>query len=288
MPRLPTFVTRVSDWETDLLEQNYPLTTASKYKEVALFAWNEWGSKHDWPMDPKKLEAKHVREYMDWLMQWSTATQSLRTIVLLLYIRWCGNKNLDRFKVKIKVQREHVDWLEDTAQVSLVLNTAPSSQALALESLYIYTGIRRSEALKLRLADVTEQTLLVRRGKGGKGRTIPLTPQFWQAIKPYVEWRRMQPGEMFLLYTKEQSPARPYSYSGLGRLLESHMAMMEFHFSAHTFRRTFGRQLYFAGMPLPEIQYLYGHASMDMTIRYLGIRESDARTSLEKYQPRYI
>lgn len=288
MPRPPLFVSRIEEWRTDLLEQNYPLSTADKYRETALHAWTDWGAEHNWPMDPKKIEAQHVREYQAWLMHWSTATQSLRSIVLLLYLRWAGNKNLDRFRTKITVQRERVDWLNDAPQVSLVLSTAPSVQTLALECLYIYTGIRRGEALALRLADVTERTLIVRRGKGGKGRSIPLTPQFWTAIAPYMEWRREQQGEMFLLYVKERSPARPYSYSGLGRLLEEHMAAMNFHFSAHTFRRTFGRQLYFAGMPLPEIQYLYGHAKLDMTIRYLGIRESDTRASLEKYQPRYI
>jgi integrase/recombinase XerD len=80
----------------------------------------------------------------------------------------------------------------------------------------------------------------------------------------------------------------PYTVSGLEAAIRDQSENLGFHFSAHSFRRTFGRELYFAGMPLPEIQFIYGHSTLEMTIKYIGIRDSDVDASIEKYQPRYI
>jgi hypothetical protein len=53
------------------------------------------------------------------------------------------------------------------------------------------------------------------------------------------------------------------------------------------FRRSCLRDLYFNGMPLPEIQRFAGHQKLETTIQYLGLKDSDLDASVDKYQPRY-
>lgn len=288
MPRRALFLVRIEEWKRDLLNQGYPLSTVGMYEKVARYAWEHYGKEHEWPQDPRKITGLEVRNYMEFLIRWSTGTQSLRTIVLLLFLRWSGNKNLERFKVRIHVQRGNVDWLEKE-QVAAVLSTAPNVRTLGMECLYVYTGLRMGEVIQLRLEDVTETTLTIRRGKGGKGRSVPVTAQFWEAIAPYMEWRRQYEGTPFMIHLdRTDGTPLPYTSNGMAKAIRTHSDMLGFHFTAHTFRRSFGRHLYFAGMPLPEISYLYGHSSLEMTLRYIGIRDSDARTSLDKFQSRYI
>ncbi len=55
----------------------------------------------------------------------------------------------------------------------------------------------------------------------------------------------------------------------------------------HTLRWTGGRKLWVAGVPLETISEILGHASLDMTIRYLGINVSDmaeAQRRLVEYE----
>lgn len=55
-----------------------------------------------------------------------------------------------------------------------------------------------------------------------------------------------------------------------------------FNFSNHTLRRTFGRTLYRAGIPIETISKLYGHDDPRTTIRYLGIDLDDMRSALAR------
>lgn len=50
---------------------------------------------------------------------------------------------------------------------------------------------------------------------------------------------------------------------------------LEFHFSNHTLRRTFGRNLFHAKVPLETIMEFLGHSSTLETLKYLGINLGD-------------
>lgn len=61
-----------------------------------------------------------------------------------------------------------------------------------------------------------------------------------------------------------------------------------FEFSNHTLRRTFGRRLYRAKIPIETISKLYGHDDTQTTIRYLGINLDDMGSALAKmYEYQY-
>ena len=55
-------------------------------------------------------------------------------------------------------------------------------------------GLRRSELLQLKVADIDSQRMVIRveRGKGGHGREVPLSPTLLTALREYYRWMRPQ------------------------------------------------------------------------------------------------
>jgi site-specific recombinase XerD len=129
---------------------------------------------------------------------------------------------------------------------------------------------------------------MINMGKCGKSRRVPLTKHFWLSAEEYMSWRRTRPGDMLMAYP-DPKPGQTGQYTacGMAHAIRNHWKSIERHISPHTFRRSFGRHLYKAGMPIVEIQKLYGHARPEVTVSYLGIQDEDLASSLMKYQPRY-
>ena len=264
---------------------NYSSKTIRLYSTSVRIAWG-YGETREWPEDPRKLETRDVRPYMDYLRRYSSGTQYAYMIGLLLFLRWCGNSNMKDFKLRLHPVRTNVDWMT-VEEVSAAITSAPNLWTRTIEIMFAYTGIRISELAYLRTADVHPDKISVV-GKGSKARTIPVTDAFWQAMRPYQEWRRNISSPLYLCHGATQRyPAGPYTISGIESALKVHSEQLGRHMSAHTFRRSYGRHLYLAGMPLAEIQRLYGHKSMATTIGYLGIMDSDLLSSVNKYQPKY-
>jgi integrase len=283
MPRRARWKDDLDAWVSEMEAQNVPDATIRTYKGAVRRAWT-YGERAGWPAHPAKVEPSHVRQYLEHLRRYPPCTQATYGNGLLQFLRrWNGK--FEKFRLRIRPERVNVDWLT-VEEVALALATAANPRTLAMEVLMAYTGIRVGELLSLRMCDLHEDYISVV-GKRSKARNIPVTPEFWQALEPYMEWRRRQDGLLFLLHPSRDGPV-PYCYGSVRNNLVLHAKRLGRHLSPHTFRRSYGRHLYKMGMPLPEIQRLYGHASVEMTIRYLGIVQEDLASSLAKFQPSYL
>ncbi len=74
-------------------------------------------------------------------------------------------------------------------QVVALVQAAPDARMRALIGVLAYTGVRISEALNLQWADVTDDTIRIHNGKGGKSRAVPVTPALLGILK---DWRQEQ------------------------------------------------------------------------------------------------
>jgi integrase/recombinase XerD len=65
----------------------------------------------------------------------------------------------------------------------------------ALVRLMVETGARAGEVADMQLSDVNlpAGTVVIRRGNGGKGRSVPIGPQTVRAIDRYIRSRRTHP-----------------------------------------------------------------------------------------------
>jgi len=90
-------------------------------------------------------------------------------------------------------------YIFDPSQISAILEAArqlpPSGSIICrtyhcLFGLLAATGMRVSEALALQMDDVTADGLVVRHGKGGKSRLLPISPSTRQALADYIVARQ--------------------------------------------------------------------------------------------------
>jgi site-specific recombinase XerD len=136
------------------------------------------------------------------------------------------------------------------------------------------TGLRRSELLQLKVADIDSQRMVVRveRGKGGHGREVPLTPTLLTALREYYRWMRPQtylfPGQAHGWRTD-----RPLTSKSVWDAVRAAAtaAGITRRVSPHTLRHSYATHLLEAGADLRTIQVLLGHADLTHTTVYLHL-----------------
>lgn len=144
-----------------------------------------------------------------------------------------------------------------------------------LETLYS-TGIRRAELTHLALQDVDRErgTLMVRKGKGGKDRMIPIGDRALAWIAAYRDRARgafvglTDEGTLFLNAT-----GRPIQPTHLTPLVGAYVAASGIgkEGSCHLFRHTCATLMLENGADTRYIQALLGHASLETTQIYTRV-----------------
>jgi integrase len=160
----------------------------------------------------------------------------------------------------------------------LTLHPSTTREAATLHQSYRWawqllanSGLRRSEALQLRWADVGTDEIRVistpeARTKSGKWRIVPITHGAEEAISAL-----RQPGEYVLPQVTPFSLTRAFS-----RTLDR----AELTGSVHALRHTFCSQLIQAGVPLRTVQVLAGHSSIRITEQYAHLAPSALRDAI--------
>lgn len=71
--------------------------------------------------------------------------------------------------------------------------------------------------------------------------------------------------------------------AGLRSLFRSHRRLSTvLSANPHRFRHTFARDMVRAGMPLPALQRLMGHTSIEMTMLYVGLSAEDVQRDYQR------
>ncbi|MCC6189678.1 MAG: tyrosine-type recombinase/integrase [Anaerolineales bacterium] len=142
----------------------------------------------------------------------------------------------------------------------------------AMFILMLRCGLRRAEVAGLQLVDLylqEERPRLVARGKGGKERSVYLSPQAERALRAYLAERRQVASEFVFL-----------SYQGRGLSTTAiHYRLMRYReqagvsLTAHRLRHTFANDLVSVDVPVTTIQKLLGHAWLDTTQTYVAAND---------------
>lgn len=251
------------------------------------------------PFMPEEVRPSDVSFLLDWLESNDYAVQTRRGYVSALrrWCKWGGNRNMHRWpKPRFPAdKRPNVDWLTpQQAEKLLSWNLTPLQRAVI--NLELRQGLRHVEVIRLKLSDVNRDNRLIKvTGKGGI-RLIPLVPETEAALSDWFRiregWARegrerypstfSDPGN--LIVWRRAGKLSTYSEEGYG--LDKVVSLkiskeIGFRFSNHTLRRTFGRALYRAGVPVATISAILGHDSTEVTLRYIGIDIDDMREAMK-------
>lgn len=135
-------------------------------------------------------------------------------------------------------------------------------------------GLRISEALALKVADLTEaqQTIRVRHGKGDKARTVGLDTQAWSVLRTWLDIRatlaNVGPASPLFCTLSGGPLSSRYVRELLPRLAKAATIDKRCHF--HGLRHTMAFELASEGVPMHLIQQQLGHSNLAITSRYIS------------------
>ena len=147
----------------------------------------------------------------------------------------------------------------------------------AVVRLMVEAGLRAGECAELKLADLDLKagTVVVRRGKGGKGRVVPFSAQTGQAIGRYLRTRRthrLASSEALWLGDR----GKEFHYDGLHKALrERARAAGITRFHPHLLRHTAAHRWLAAGGSEQGLMTVAGWSTPDMLQRYTKARAAD-------------
>lgn len=149
---------------------------------------------------------------------------------------------------------------------------------LALVGLMLLDGLRSCETLALRLEDLQlPQAQLRVRGKGNKQRMLPLAAELAEVLQNYLRLERPTTNSPYLFVSlKGPRRGQPIRAAGLRSLFRHHRTSSEVpNANPHRFRHTFGADMVRAGISLPALQHLMGHAHIHTTMHYIQLAPQD-------------
>lgn len=181
-------------------------------------------------------------------------------------------------QLRVKESRKLVEPLSPD-QVRTFFDEVTRYRDLAIVHLMLLCGLRTCEVMRLEMSDVSfrDRKLLIR-GKGGRERVIPLPQALEPALRQYIAFERPNRSSHAFLFVVLQGPRRGFPLTAAGlRSLFRHRRQLALLAcaNAHRFRHTFGTDMARAGVRLPVLQKMMGHADAKTTLQYIQLSMAD-------------
>jgi len=161
----------------------------------------------------------------------------------------------------------------------------PRDRVLAL--LPFYAGLRLGEVVALDLDDIRlsarKGLIIVRMGKGGTYREIPVHPQLRPDLALWIDderagWKGADTNPALLLNQKGGRLGARGADTILGAIAEE--ARISDEFTSHALRHTFGTRLIREGHDIVVVAELMGHKRLDQTRRYSLPTQADRERAI--------
>lgn len=191
--------------------------------------------------------------------------------------------------IKIASGSEHVVTALTEKEVEKLLfyledDTKVSHRNKLIAYLLLYTGVRVTELVNIKLADIDSLTAaLTVYGKGGKVREISLRQDVLQLVKEYQLGERRESNycdsEYLLVSQRANKMHRDAVRNWLAKISDE--LGMKLH--PHLFRHTFATRLLRKGVELTTVSKLTGHSTVNMTAKfYIQTTREEKQIAVEK------
>jgi site-specific recombinase XerD len=153
---------------------------------------------------------------------------------------------------------------------------------LAIVEMMMKTGLRVSELVDLTLTDLELAErggrVIVRAGKGGKYREVPLSKEVRVALESYLQKREEDGSQRLFLGQRG-----PLNVPGVQYLVTKYAYQARLQeVTPHTLRHTFGKNLVDVGVSLEQVAALLGHESLDTVMIYTKPSHGDLEKAVRK------
>jgi len=254
----------------ELQRRNYSEYTISHY-----IRWVEQYAQF-FGKPPDKLGLDHLRTYQAHLLK--TRKLSAGTVenhvaaLRFFYVRTLRRPEFREYIPYPRVPKK-LPGILSRDEVARLINASGTLFHRTLLMVVYGTGMRRSEAARLKLADIDSQRMIIRvvKGKGGKDRDLPLSPALLETLRAH--WRWFKPS--IYLFPSRYSGAveKPITDKAVWQICteETRRAGIRKHVTPHTLRHSWATHLLEDGTDLRTIQLLLGHEDLETTARYLHL-----------------
>ena len=180
-------------------------------------------------------------------------------------------------KIRVKMPRRVAAPLS-VDQVARFWGSFRTARDLALVGLMLFHGLRSREVLALDSGDALRaEAQMPVRGKGQKMRLLPLAPETVTLLEHYLRGERPPHcGPALFVSLKGRARGCRMTVAGLRSLFRHHrrIAGVE-QANPHRFRHTFATDMIRAGVSLPALMQLMGHAQIHTTLVYVQLTPQD-------------
>jgi site-specific recombinase XerD len=221
---------------------------------------------------PDAISIEEVRDFLHYLITrrkvaFSTCNQKLAGI-RFFYRQVLGQ---EEFSLRVPAKRSgRLPEPYSRSEVAKLLEATRNIKHRVLLMTAYGGGLRVSELVHLQLDDIQSQRMLIRvnQGKGRKDRYTLLSLRLLEELRAY--WRQERPQRWLFPGGNGTDPlsvdtAQKVFYTAKAR------AQIEHGHGIHGLRHSFATHLMEAGVPLPTIQRLMGHAALSTTAKYLHV-----------------
>lgn len=235
-----------------------------------------------------------VAEYREWLRDQEYSASTINTRLAAIDMLFKRMKRLKLIKENPAdsdfVQRmrtptisnaEGLNKDEATKLLEVCINDESEIRGkrdLALFSVMIFNGLRRSEVIQINLdnirliGDTYTTRLTIKRGKE---LGIEFIPEVWDAIKKWTNIARIKNGPVFRRLNGSRSGSiyvskKCLTDAGVYRIIKNRIqeAGINKNIHPHSLRHTYATLALLAGAPIQDVQISMGHASTNTTFRY--------------------
>jgi site-specific recombinase XerD len=191
-----------------------------------------------------------------------------------------GRPRLALSRLRVRTPKRTITPLS-VDEVARFWSSFRTSRDLAIVGLMLLQGLRSQEILDLNQDDLLLPEAQLRvRGKGNKTRFLPLAPEAAQLLDHYLRLERPANSSAALFVSlKGSARGSRMTPAGLRSLFRHHRQTSGVKIAnPHRFRHTFASDMVRAGVSLPALMRLMGHANIQTTLVYMQV------TPLEVYQ----
>lgn len=188
-----------------------------------------------------------------------------------------GRRKRTRGGLRLKQPRKLVMPLS-AEEVSKFWRSFRTYRDISLIALMLFDGLRSREVMELQLADLSVSEAQIRvHGKGNKDRILPLSQETAAVLQLYLlRERPLTSSPCLFVCLKGAQRGQPITPSGLRSLFRHHRIRTGVsHANPHRFRHTFGSDMARAGVSLPTLMRLMGHADIHTTMLYVQLSPQD-------------
>ncbi|PLW79682.1 hypothetical protein C0585_06840 [Candidatus Woesearchaeota archaeon] len=240
-----------------LFIQGCSMKTITAY-ELQLEKFLEWVDK-----PPLKVKQKDIEEYTKYLRRNDYAHSSIR--LSLNAIKYYFVKIMKRrFEISMpKKHEKHTGVCDRNEIVEAIDNLRNPKHKLLLALLY-GSGVRVSEAVKIRHDDIFDDYAVIRQGKGSKDRKIIVSDIFLELYEPFKKRKGF-------VFNGRNSHLTVRSVQEIVK-----KAFKDRHVHPHMLRASFATHLYESSVDKHKIQRLLGHKD---------VRTVEVYTKYSKFDP---